>query len=147
VTGGGRRPGLREPRITVNELRSLLSPASIAILGASSDFTKVNGRTLKFLIEKGYAGRIYPVNPKYQQIGTLKCYPTIDAVPEPVDLAVVALPARLVARTLRGLGRRGVKSAIVFSSGFAETGAAGRTMEQEVSAAARAAGVRLLGPN
>ena len=147
MTGGGRRPGLREPRITVNELRSLLSPASIAILGASSDFTKVNGRTLKFLIEKGYAGRIYPVNPKYQQIGTLKCYPTIDAVPEPVDLAVVALPARLVARTLRGLGRRGVKSAIVFSSGFAETGAAGRTMEQEVSAAARAAGVRLLGPN
>lgn len=131
----------------MNELRSLLNPGSIAILGASSDFTKVNGRTLKFLLDKGYGGRIYPVNPKYQQIGSLKCYPSIDAVPGPVDLAVVALPARFVARTLSDLGRRGVKSAIVFSSGFAETGAAGRAMEREVVAAAQAVGLRLLGPN
>lgn len=131
----------------MNDLRSLLNPRSIAILGASSDVTKINGRTLKFLLDKGYAGRIYPVNPKYQRIGPLQCYPAIDAVPEPVDLAIVALPARSVAGNLRDLGRCGAKSAIVFSSGFAETGAAGRIMEQEVIAAARVAGLRLLGPN
>lgn len=131
----------------MNDLQFLLSPRSITILGASSDFTRINGRTLKYLLDKGYAGTIYPVNPKYERIGSLRCYASIDAVPEPADLAVVAVPARFVAQALRDLGRRGVKSAIVFSSGFAETGDAGRALEQEVVAAAKAARVRLCGPN
>lgn len=131
----------------MNDLRFLLSPKSIIVLGASSDFTRISGRPLKHLLDKGYAGKIYPVNPKYQQIGPLKCYASIGAVPEPADLAVVALPAQLVAAALRDLGRRGVKAAVVFSSGFAETGEAGRALEQEVIAAARLARVRLCGPN
>jgi len=131
----------------MNGIRALLNPKTIAILGASADFAKVNGRTLKYLLEKGYAGRIFPVNPKYETIGPLKCYPDIAAVPGPVDLAVVALPARLVAGALRDLGRQGVKSAVVFSSGFAETGAAGRALEADVVAAARESGLRLCGPN
>ncbi|MEK6593494.1 MAG: CoA-binding protein, partial [Pseudomonadota bacterium] len=131
----------------MNDLQPLLNPRSIAILGASSDFTKVNGRTLKYLLEKGYAGKIFPVNPKYAAIGALKCYPDIAATPEPADLAIVALPARFVAGALRDLGLRGVKSAVVFSSGFAETGAAGRVLEDEVISAARAAGLRMCGPN
>lgn len=133
--------------MTADNLKPLLKPRSIAILGASSDFTKVNGRPLKNLLDKGYAGKIYPVNPKYQQIGALKCYATIEAVPEPADLAVVALPAQFVAQALRDLGRCGVKAAVVFSSGFAETGEAGRALEEEVITAAQAAGLRLCGPN
>ncbi|MBI4204433.1 MAG: acetate--CoA ligase family protein [Betaproteobacteria bacterium] len=131
----------------MNDLRFLLNPKSIAILGASSDFTKINGRPLKYLLDKGYAGKIYPVNPKYREIGPLQCYASIDAVPEAADLAVVALPAQFVAQALRDLGRRGVKSAVVFSSGFAEIGEAGRALEREVIAAAQAAGLRLCGPN
>lgn len=131
----------------MNNLQPLLNPRSIAILGASSDFGKVNGRTLKYLLEKGYAGRIFPVNPKYQEIGGVRCYPDVAAIREPVDLAVVALPARLVSASVRELGKHGVGCAVVFSSGFAETGEAGRALEQELVAAARAAGVRLCGPN
>jgi acyl-CoA synthetase (NDP forming) len=131
----------------VNDLSFLLSPRSIAIVGASDDFAKVNGRTLKYLLSKGYAGEIYPVNPKYQRIDDLDCYPSIATLPEAVDLAVVALPARLVARTMRELGQRGVRSAVVFSSGFAEIGEEGRVLEREVTAAAKASGVRLCGPN
>lgn len=131
----------------MNDLSPLLSPRSIAILGASSDFRKVNGRPLKYLLEKGYTGSIYPVNPKYSKLGALDCYPSVAALPEPVDLAIVAVPARSVAAALDDLGRNGAKAAIVFSSGFAETGPAGRALERQVVAAARAAGLRLCGPN
>ncbi len=131
----------------MKNLQPLLSPQSIAILGASSDFSKINGRPLKHLLDKGYAGRIYPVNPKYAKIGALVCYPNVAALPEPVDLAIVAVPARFVADALRELGQHGVKSAIVFSSGFAETGAPGRALEAAAVAAAREHGLRLCGPN
>ena len=131
----------------MQKLNSLLNPLSIAIVGASADLTKVNGRPLKHLLDKGYAGRIYPVNPKYAAINGLACYASIADVPGPVDLAIVAVPAAFVADTLRELGRCGVKAVIVFSSGFAETGAAGRLLEAEISAIARASGMRLCGPN
>lgn len=131
----------------MNELEPLLNPRSIAILGASADFGKVNGRTLKYLLDKRYAGRIFPVNPKYRRIGDLVCYPDIASLPEAPDLAVVAVPARAVASSLHDLGRRGAKAAIVFSSGFSELGPEGRALEEEAVAAARAAGVRLCGPN
>lgn len=128
-------------------LQPLLRPRSIAILGASTDFGKVNGRTLRYLLEKRYAGRIYPVNPKYERIGELTCYPDVAALPEAPDLAVVAVPAKAVAASLRELGRRGTRSAIVFSSGFAEMGEAGCALEQEAIAVARSANLRLCGPN
>jgi len=131
----------------LNDLSFLLNPKSIAILGASADFAKVNGRTVKYLLAKGYAGRIYPVNPKYSRIAQLTCYPDIDAIPGAVDLAVIALPARFVTQAVKDLGRRGAKAAVVFSSGFAETGAEGRALEEGLIAAAETAGVRLCGPN
>ena len=131
----------------MKDLEPLLNPRSIAILGASADFSKLNGRTLKYLLAKGYRGKIYPVNPKYGRIGELACYPDVASLPEAPDLAVVAVPARAVAASLRALGSRGAKAAIVFSSGFAEMGEAGRALEEEVVAAARASGLRLVGPN
>ena len=84
----------------MRNLKSLLNPGSIAILGASADFSKVNGRPLKHLLDKGYAGRIYPVNPKYAAINGIACYSAIADVPGPVDLAIIAVPAKLVASLL-----------------------------------------------
>src|SRR5258706_8083698 len=113
----------------MRNLDTLLKPGSIAILGASTDFSKLNGRPLKHLLDKGYAGKIYPVNPKYAAIDGIACYRAIADIPGPVDLAIVAVPAKFVAAMLRDLGRHGVKSVIVFSSGFAEIGDEGRALE------------------
>jgi acetyltransferase len=131
----------------MNALRALLNPASIAIIGASSDFSKVNGRPLKHLLDKGYAGRIYPVNPKYNAINGLACFATVADIPGQVDLAIVAVPAKFVAAVLHELGRHRVGAVIVFSSGFSELGEAGRALESEASAVARQYGMRLCGPN
>jgi acyl-CoA synthetase (NDP forming) len=128
-------------------LQALLAPRSIAILGASSDQSKLNGRVLKYLRDKGYAGRVYPVNPKYRNIGDWPCYPSAAALPEPADLAIIALPAGQVAGAIGECGRARIPAAIVFSSGFSETGEEGRLLEAELVRAARAAGVRMLGPN
>ncbi len=128
-------------------LQHLLSPRSIAIVGASEDFGRVNGRPLKFLLEKGYPGKIFPVNPKYRTIAGLTCYPSVTAIADPVDLAIVAVPAAHVPDTLAELGTKGVDAAIVFSSGFAEMGEEGRRLQADLQAAARAARVRVCGPN
>jgi acetyltransferase len=126
---------------------ALLRPRSIAILGASADFQKLNGRTLKALLDKGYSGQIYPVNPKYRDIAGLKCYADVSELPQDIDLAIIAVPARHVPRTLRVLGERNVAAAVVFSSGFSEIGVTGLALEQELRSAIRESGVRVLGPN
>jgi len=131
----------------MNELQALISPRTIAILGASSDLSKVNGRTLRFLQEKGYAGRIYPVNPKYESIAGLRCYADVAALPEAPDLAVIAVPAAQVLDSVRALVQRGGRTAVIFSSGFAEMGEAGRKLERAVADVARSGGLRLCGPN
>jgi acetyltransferase len=128
-------------------IHRLIHPQSIAIVGASADLSKVNGRPLKFLLEKGYAGRILPVNPKYPQIAGLPCSPDIASLPEAPDLAIVAVPAREVLASIDALGRRGVRAAVVFSSGFGETGADGLRLEQAVAECARSHGMVLCGPN
>jgi acyl-CoA synthetase (NDP forming) len=126
---------------------ALLRPQSIAILGASADFQKLNGRTLKALLDKRYAGKIYPVNPKYREIAGLPCYADVKDLPPGVDLAVVAVPARHVPQTIRELGKKKVAAAVVFSSGFSEVGGAGVALEKDLRAAIRESGVRVLGPN
>ena len=128
-------------------LQALLHPQSIAVIGASADFNKINGRTLKALVDKQYAGRIIPVNPKYPTLLDLPCYPDIPSIPGTVDLAVVAVPAKHVPDTLRQLGRKGVKAAVVFSSGFSEVGGDGVKLEADLRQAIRDSGVRILGPN
>jgi acetate---CoA ligase (ADP-forming) len=128
-------------------IEALLRPKSIAILGASADFQKLNGRTLKALLDKNYGGNIYPVNPKYEQIAGLRCYADVGALPEGVDLAIVAVPARVVPETLRQLAARRVAAAIVFSSGFGEIGGEGVALEAELKRTISAEGIRVLGPN
>jgi acyl-CoA synthetase (NDP forming) len=159
--GGGQAPALTDPeawaivqyasdrtKIPMNDaMKALLTPRSIAILGASANFNKLNGRTLKALLDKQYSGKIYPVNPKYTEIGGLKCYPDLAAVTDEIDLAVVAVPAKFVPQTIRELGARNVKAAVVFSSGFSEIGGDGVERERDLRAAIKESGVRVLGPN
>jgi len=128
-------------------VQALLHPKSIAVIGASSDFNKINGRTLKALVDKQYGGKLYPVNPKYQTLLDLPCYPDVASIPGPVDLAVVAVPARHVPGTLRELGKKQTRAAVVFSSGFSEVGGEGIQLEAELKKAVRESGLRILGPN
>lgn len=128
-------------------IRAMISPRSIAVIGASSDLSKVNGRPIKHLRDKGYQGRILPVNPKHAEIAGLTCFPSIEALPEAPDLAIIAVPARDVIATVEALGRRDIRAAVIFSSGFGEMGDEGRILEQRLIQTAHAAGVVLLGPN
>lgn len=128
-------------------LQSLFSPTSIAIIGASSNFNKLNGRVVKFLLEKGYEGDIYPVNPKYDEIGGRRCYASVLDIEAAPDLVVISVPANAVAQQLDDAGKAGARAAIVFSSGFGEMGEDGRALENEIVGIARRHKMRLCGPN
>lgn len=134
-------------RSRTKTIANLINPRSIAIIGASSNFSKINGRPLKHLITKGYAGRILPVNPKYPSIAGMTCYPSIDRLPVPVDLAIVAVPASEVLQSVEALGKHGVRAVVIFSSGFGEMGPAGQAMEDALVEKARSLGMVLCGPN
>lgn len=128
-------------------MKALLMPDSVAILGCSGDLDRINGRPLKYLLENGYKGHIFPVNPKHERIAGLRCYPNVAAIPEAVDLAIIALPAALVVGAVRELVAKGVPAAVIFSSGFAEIGEEGAAAQRELVEVARAGGLRFCGPN
>lgn len=128
-------------------LQTMFSPKSIAVIGASADRSTLSGRPVEILRQHGYQGRVYPVNPRHTTIGGLEAYPAVGALPGPVDLAVVAVRAELVAGVLDECAGAGVRSAVVFSSGFAEEGEAGAAAEQRMAALAARSGMRILGPN
>ena len=98
-------------------INALLEPSSVAVIGASSDRSRIGGRPIWWMLEAGFKGRIYPVNPNRSEIQGLRAYPSIADLPEAPDAAIIAVPAAHVADTLRQLGARGCKAAIVISSG------------------------------
>ena len=126
-------------------LDTFFRPESIAIIGASIDVNSINGRPLKFLMDMGYGGRVYPINPKYESILGAKCYPDISALPEVPDMALIAVNARVATRVLADCKAAGVRHAIVFSSGFAEAGAT--EVQKELDRVLAQGGTRVLGPN
>jgi acyl-CoA synthetase (NDP forming) len=128
-------------------LHSFFWPQSIAVLGASPDTHRIRGRLLHQLRENGYPGRILPINPSYQEIGGLRCYASIEQVGEPIDLALVAIPATGVAPALENCARAGVKNALIISSGFAEEGGAASEMQAALVDVTRRTGIRACGPN
>src|SRR5690554_5123511 len=128
-------------------LARMIQPRSVAVIGATPQFGKINGRPFKHLLEKGYQGELYPVNPKYAEIGGRICYPDIASLPEAPDLAIVAVPAKDVAASLRALGEAGGRAAVVFSSGFGEMGELGLVQEHRLRDIAREYGMVLCGPN
>ncbi|HPF59308.1 MAG TPA: acetate--CoA ligase family protein [Candidatus Competibacteraceae bacterium] len=128
-------------------LHQFLAPGSIAIIGASLDPAKRGYRALAGLLNDGYAGKIYPIHPKLEAIMGLKAYPSIEQVPEPVDLALICTPAKTLPGILELSGRNGVKGAVILASGFGEAGEAGVRLERETLEAAQRSGVRIIGPN
>lgn len=123
------------------------NPRSIAIIGASANLAKLSGRPIAALLKKKFAGAIYPVNPRYTEIAGLACYPSVSDVPGEIDLAVVSVPMEGILEALKQCAAKGVKAAVVFTSGFAETGAEGSALQTEISGLARESGMRVLGPN
>lgn len=128
-------------------LAPIFEPESVAVIGASTRSNSIGAVLLANLIEAGFGGRLYAVNPKYERIGKVPCFRSIDAVPEAVDLAVIAAPRQSVPDVIEGCGRAGVRGAIVITAGFSEAGAEGQALEAALVANARRYGLRVIGPN
>lgn len=128
-------------------LSALFAPRSIAVVGASSSPQKIGGIPVDYQRRFGFDGALYPVNPKADRIQDLQAWPTLRAIGRPVDLAILAVPAALVDGALDDAIAAKVKGVVLFSSGFAETGADGLAAQARLGDKARAAGVRLVGPN
>src|SRR5262245_18736415 len=130
------------------DLQPLFSPDSVAIIGASADTHTLRGRTTQFLIAHGYPGRIYPVTRSQQEVFGLRCYATVAELPEAPDLAVVVVPAAYVVPTLEECGRKGVRAAVVISSGFAEErGEAAQERDRALREVIDRFGIVVCGPN
>ncbi|MFL9667093.1 acetate--CoA ligase family protein [Variovorax sp. AB1(2024)] len=128
-------------------LGRLLNPRSVAVIGASDDALRIGGRPIAYMRSQGFSGRLMPVNPNRTQIQGLPAFASVAALPETPDVAIVAVAAHLAPQVVADLGARGTPAAIVFSAGFAEMGEDGERLQRRMVEAARAHGVRLLGPN
>lgn len=128
-----------------NAISKLLSPRSVAVIGASADLKKTTGRPVAYLQRHGFAGRILPVNPRVERIGDLTCYPDVASLPEVPDVAVVLLGAERAHQAVRELSALGCAAAIVLASGYTETGEDGAHRQRQLIEAAGS--MRLLGPN
>lgn len=121
-------------------------PDGIAVIGSSADQTKVGYYILRNTAD-GYKGRIYPVNPRYDSIMGIPCYPDVESIPYPFELVIYFIPARFLPETIRACAKKGVKGIIIESAGFAEVGDEGRRLQEESVRLAKELGIRLWGPN
>jgi acyl-CoA synthetase (NDP forming)/GNAT superfamily N-acetyltransferase len=137
----------REQAAEARSVHNLLHPASVAVIGASTDPSKVGHVVLMNLLAAGFTGTVYPVNATHRSVRGVRAYPSVTDIPDPVDLAVVAIPAAGIDAVLDGCLAKGVRTLVVLSSGFADVGADGHGAEQRLVAQARAHGMRLVGPN
>ncbi len=128
-------------------LDSFFAPASIALIGASRDHEKIPGRLLSMLRKNEYPGKLYPINPNYDDIDGLKCYKSIADIGAPVDLTIIIIPARVVISALEECAAVGVRNAVIISSGFAEEGGDSAAMQDQIVAIAKRTGMRISGPN
>ena len=128
-------------------LTPLLAPRSVAVLGASSDPTRISGRPIAYMRSQGFQGGLYPINPNRTEIQGLKAYASINDVPEVPDVAIVAVASEVAAAAVEDLGKKGVKAIVMFTAGFAEMDDAGAVAQDKMVATARSYGMRILGPN
>ncbi len=129
------------------DLRPLLSPRSIAVVGASAQPNKLGGMPIRLLRENGYAGAVHPVHRTADEIQGLRAYPSLEAIGAPVDLAVVAVPAGECEGVMEQMARCGTRAAVMFTSGFAEVSEEGAQLQRRLGDIARESGIALLGPN
>ncbi|CAB1056063.1 Acetyl-CoA synthetase (ADP-forming) alpha and beta chains, putative [Olavius sp. associated proteobacterium Delta 1] len=128
-------------------LKRILKAESVAIVGASKNETKRGYQTIRTLLDEKYEGKIYPVNPREKSILGIKCYQSVSSIDGPVDVALVATPARTLPAVLEDCGQKGVSGAVVLAGGFGEMGPDGRKLENEMVAVAKKHNIRLIGPN
>ncbi|MGE5256770.1 MAG: acetate--CoA ligase family protein [Hyphomicrobiales bacterium] len=128
-------------------LDSLFRPKAVAVIGASSKELSIGNRVIKNLIDFGFTGSIYPINPGADEIRGLKAYKSILDCPDNVDVVHMVIPAKFVPQAVEDCGKKGVKHIIINSGGFAETGAEGAAIEKDFLERARRYGIRILGPN
>ncbi len=128
-------------------LEPMLRPQSVAIIGASNTPSRIGGRPIHAMKSGGYKGRIYPVNPNYEEIQGLPAFAGIQDVPKSIDCAIIAVPAKLAVQAMHDCADRGVKSAVMFTSGFAEQSEEGARAQREIAGLARESGMRVIGPN
>ncbi len=137
----------RSREAAVAAVRSLLEPRSVAVVGAGRRRGSISGELIHNVISAGFNGPVYAVNPRAESVQGLKSFPSVSAIPGDVDLAVVVVPAAEVLDVARDCGRAGVRTLVVISAGFAETGPEGVARQQELVHICRTAGIRIVGPN
>ncbi len=125
----------------------IFKPSSIAIIGASENEKKIGHVVLRNLVEKGFKGKVFPVNPKRKEILGITCYPSVKEIPEDVDLAIIVIPAKGVPSVIRDCAEKGVKGLIVITAGFREVGGEGAKLEEEIVSIVKKANMRMVGPN
>jgi acyl-CoA synthetase (NDP forming) len=122
-------------------------PKSIALVGASPDQNTIRGRLTHFIVKNRFPGQFYPVNPTHKEIDGYRTYPTITSIGEPIDLAVVVIPAKLVIDVVEECGRCGVRNVMIIASGFAEEGGAASGLQERLAEISSRTGMRIAGPN
>jgi acyl-CoA synthetase (NDP forming)/GNAT superfamily N-acetyltransferase len=139
--------GAREQRAEARSVHNVLHPRSIAVIGASTEPTKIGHAVLLHLLRGNFAGPVYPVNPEARSVRGVRAYPAVTDIPDDVDLAVVAVPAAGISEVLDSCLAKGVKALVVLSAGFADAGPDGVTAQHRLAEEARAHGMRVVGPN
>ncbi|MBA3430813.1 MAG: GNAT family N-acetyltransferase, partial [Actinobacteria bacterium] len=137
----------RERIAALSAVAPFFAPRSVAVIGASRERGTIGGAVFHNLLEAGFNGPVYPINPKADVVQSVAAYASVLDAPGPVDLAVIAVPARLVEVVARECASKGVKGLVVISAGFSETGEEGIRRQRELVTICRAAGMRLIGPN
>ncbi len=130
-----------------NYVGDALCPQSVAVIGAARKPGKLGYGVLSNILQFGYKGKVYPINPKAEHILGLECYPSVLEVPGQVELAIIVIPNRFVPQVMEQCGRKGVKGAIIITAGFREAGRDGIKLEREVLGIAHRYGIRIVGPN
>ena len=130
-----------------HSLETLLRPQSVAVIGASDNPARIGGRPIYSMLKGNFQGKLFPVNPNRDIVQGLKAYPDISSVPIAVDSAVISVPENVALKVIKECAERGVKSAVVFTSGFAEIGNSGLNAQHQIANIASESGMRILGPN
>ncbi len=154
--GGSRQASKRKsskakskvkPGGRATNLDCLFRPRSIAVVGASRNPHSIGYEIVANLVGQGFVGPVFPVNPKAKVVHSIPCYPTLEAIPEPIDLAIIVVPSVLVPKVVRSCAKKGVKGIVIISAGFREIGGKGTALEEEVIQICKKAGIRMIGPN
>lgn len=131
----------------MNNLDAIFAPSTIAVIGASSQKGKVGHDIFANILSGGFKGTLYPVNPKARSVLSVKCYSSIAAIPDPIDMAMIILPPKLALQAVKDCIAKGVKGIVIVSAGFKETGEQGALIESQIKALCLDAKIRLVGPN